>query len=292
MCLGLSLLFAVSTSVLPAMAQHHAPIVRMPPRPVAPQPRNAPAHPAQQGAPQRPTPYASQPSGALAGGSRSLGDSAQGYPNRTDGSQGYGRPPYADASHGYPNQNGSENPSAVQPGYAQGRSAVTPAGSAETQNSPNRPRSMQGHLGPWLDSHRNLPLEQQQHALEQEPGFRQLAPDQQQRVRDRLTQLNRMSPQQRQNAIDRTEAMERLTPQQRQQVRSAAGELGSLPPDRRRAVAQAFRGLQSLPPEQRQGYLNSPQVRGQFNDQERGTLNSLMQASPYLPLRRPPPPQQ
>ncbi len=143
------------------------------------------------------------------------------------------------------------------------------------------------HLGEWMISHGNLPLDQQQRALEREPGFQQLRPEVQQHMRDRLTQLNNMTPERRQQAIARTEAMERLSPEQRQEVRSAAGQLGSLPEDRRRAVAHAFHDLRAMPEQQRQQYLNSPQYRGQFSDQERDTLNHLLYVSPYLPVPQP-----
>jgi len=158
--------------------------------------------------------------------------------------------------------------------------------------------STPGHLGPahqhlseWMDSHRNLPLDQQQRALESEPGFRQLQPDEQQRMHERLTQLNAMPPAQRERTIARTEAMERLTQPQRVQVRSALGDLGGLPEDRRRLVARTFRALRDLPEPQRQAYLNSPQYRGQFSDHERATLNNLFVVAPYLPPPVPPGPQ-
>jgi hypothetical protein len=144
-----------------------------------------------------------------------------------------------------------------------------------------------------MSSHSNMPLPEQQRALEHEPGFQQLRPEVQQHMRDQLTRLNSMSPQQRDRAIARTEAMERLAPEQRQQVRGALAQLGSLPDDRRRAVARAFRDLRDMPEGQRQSYMNSPQFRSQFNDNERGTLSGLIGVAPfYPPLQRPaaPPP--
>ena len=150
----------------------------------------------------------------------------------------------------------------------------------------NGRRGMQQHLPQWMESHRSLPLEQQQNALGAEPGFRQLQPQVQQRMRDRLTQLNAMSPEQRQRILSRTEAMEQLSPPQRQEVRGAMQQLGSLPDDRRHAVARTFRRLREVPPAQQQDTLNSPQFRSQFSDQERGTLNNLLKVAPLLP---PPP---
>ena len=147
------------------------------------------------------------------------------------------------------------------------------------------------HLGQWMDSHRNLPPEQQQRALAAEPGFRQLQPQVQQRMYQRLNQLNSMSPDQRARVLSRNEQMERLPPEQRQQIRGAMQQLGSLPDDRRHAVARAYHQLNSLPQQQRDAYMNSPQYRGQFNDQERDTMNHLLAVSPYLPQTPPQGPQ-
>jgi hypothetical protein len=153
------------------------------------------------------------------------------------------------------------------------------------------PRSGQNqeHLAQWMQSHSTLPLDQQQRALDTEPGFSQLPAEQQQHMHDRLAQLNRMTPEQRQHAIQHTEAMEALPPERRQQVRSALVDLGALPEDRRRLVSRTFRALRPLPDGQRQAYLDSPAMRGQFTPQERATLNNLFEVAPYLP---PPPPAQ
>jgi hypothetical protein len=146
----------------------------------------------------------------------------------------------------------------------------------------SRPES-QEHLGQWMSRHSNLPLDQQQRALENEPGFRQLPSQTQQHLRNRLTQLNSMSPQQRQRFIERNEAMERLTPPQRDQVRGAMQQLGGLPQDSRRRVAHAFRDLREMSPAQRQDALNSGRFRDQLSEQERGTLSNLLSVEPYLP---------
>ena len=127
---------------------------------------------------------------------------------------------------------------------------------------------------------------QQQKALESEPGFRELPAQTQQRMRDRLTELNNMRPAQRDRLIERNEMMEHLSVPQRQQVRGAMSQLGNLPEDRRRVVARTFRDLRAMPEGERQQYLNSPAIRNQFNDQERGTLNTLMAVEPYLPGKR------
>jgi hypothetical protein len=156
-----------------------------------------------------------------------------------------------------------------------------------------RPQS-QEHLGQWMSRHSNMSLDQQQRALENEPGFRQLPPQTQQHLRNRLTQLNDMPPDKRRRLIERNEAIERLTPSQRQQFRGAMQQLGALPEDRRRMVARAFRDLREMPPSQRDSALNSDRFRGQFTPQERGTLSQLLVIAPYLPAPHadePPPPE-
>jgi Protein of unknown function (DUF3106) len=140
------------------------------------------------------------------------------------------------------------------------------------------------HLAEWMNQHSNLTPEQQQQALDREPGFRDLPPQVQQRYHDRLSQLNAMTPEQRQKLLARNEAMEHLSPDQRADVRGAMQQLGGLPIDQRRAVARTFRQLRDLPPEQRMAALNSdPRFRNQFNDAQRSTLNNLLRIEPMLP---------
>ena len=138
------------------------------------------------------------------------------------------------------------------------------------------------HLPEWMNQHRDLTLEQQQQALEREPGFRELPSPTQQRMRERLSQLNAMSPQERERIVDRTEVMERLSPQQRTEVRGAMQQLGSLPPNQRQMVARSFRELRQLPPNQRMAAINSERYRW-MNDQQRTTLTNLIQVAPMLP---------
>ncbi len=145
----------------------------------------------------------------------------------------------------------------------------------------------QEHLAQWMNHHSDLPLGEQQRALENEPGFRDLPLQTQQRMRDRLTQLNNMPPEQRRRLLEHTEAMEHLTLPQRQQVRGAMQEYRALPVERRRLVARAFRDLREMPQPQRQAILGSDRFRSQFSDQERGTLSSLLAVEPYIPVERP-----
>ena len=152
-----------------------------------------------------------------------------------------------------------------------------------------RPRfenNQQAHLGTWLQRHGNLPPEQQEKALQSEPGFNRLPPETQQKLLNRLRQINRMPPNQRQRTVDHIEALERLTPQMRQQVRASFQDFHALPEDRQRMVRKAFRDLREYPPEQRQALMNSGQFQAQFTPQERSILGNILAVEPYHPIPR------
>jgi hypothetical protein len=145
----------------------------------------------------------------------------------------------------------------------------------------------QEHLAQWMDRHSNLPLAEQQKALENEPGFRDLPPQTQQRMHDKITQLNNMPPERRRRILERAEEFEHLTPAQRQQWRGAMQQYTVLPENRRRVIARAFRDLREMPQPQRDAILNSDRFRGQFSDQERGMLSSLLSVEPYISVQHP-----
>lgn len=139
------------------------------------------------------------------------------------------------------------------------------------------------HLAEWMNHHNNLTLQQQQQALEREPGFHDLPQSTQQRMRDRLAQLDAMNPQRRQRLLARNEALERLTPDQRADVRGALQQLGSLPPEQRRTVAHTFRQLRDLPPEQRISAYGSGRFGAPLNEEQRTVLFHLLRVEPMLP---------
>jgi phage-related protein len=154
---------------------------------------------------------------------------------------------------------------------------------------PRFENNQQPHLGTWLQRHQNLSPEQQEKALQSEPGFSRLPPETQQRLLNRLQQLNRMPPDQRQRTVDHIEAMEHLTPQMRQQVRASFQDFRSLPPDRQRMVSKAFRDLRAYPPEQRSAMMNSPKFQARFSPQERSILGNILAVEPYHAVRGPRP---
>jgi hypothetical protein len=139
------------------------------------------------------------------------------------------------------------------------------------------------HLPEWMEQHRGMTLEQQQEALDREPGFRELPMQTQMQMHQRLAQLNAMTPEMRARTLAHTEAMERLSPAQRSQVRGVMQQLGSLPQDQRRQVIRAFRDLRLMPPEVRMGMVNSPRYAW-LSYQQRTVLINLIVIAPILPV--------
>jgi Protein of unknown function (DUF3106). len=183
-------------------------------------------------------------------------------------------------------------PGIAQPGGQKGAGPRMGAGPRIPAVPGSHPGQNQEHLAQWMDRHSSLPLDQQQKALESEPGFHDLPAETQQRMRDRLTQLNSMPPEQRRRLLERNEAIAHLSVAQRQQFRGAMQQFGSLPQDRRRLVGRAFRDLREMPEPQRQAMMNSDRFRSQFSDEERNTLNNLLAVEPYIPVQKPNDPQE
>jgi hypothetical protein len=181
---------------------------------------------------------------------------------------------------------------AATPGYARGGRGqknqqppvmLKPARPQQPQAVPRGARAGDPHIPQWMANHSNLPIAEQQRALEQMPGFHELPPQTQQRYRDLLGRLNNMNPQQRARIVDRNEALERLTPPQRQQWREAVQQLNAAPVPRRRLVARAILDLREMPPEQREQTIDSPAFAAQFSPNERSMVRTLLTAEPYPP---------
>ncbi len=239
----------------------------------------------------RPQPAYGQPQGNGYGPAQRGLPQGSGYGH----GNGYGQPNGYGQASGYAQrgttpQNGPAQPSVPNRNANYNGMNQQPARQSPQQSfwrqQPNGmgPNSTRGeHLQQWMQQHNSLTTQDQQRALQREPGFNQLPQQTQQRMLDRLQRLNSMPPKQRERTLQRSEQMERLSPVQRGEVRSAMGELGALSQDRRRAVARTFRELRPMSPDQRNQFLNSPAFRQQFNDQERGTLENLLTVSPMLP---------
>jgi len=144
-----------------------------------------------------------------------------------------------------------------------------PPGQAQNNNRQPRP-------GKWLREHLNTPPEQQQKALANDPEFKQLTPDQQQHLIKRLNQFNTLPPQQRERVLNRMRAIESLPPDKQSELRRSLSDMRQMPEDRRREVRKAYNNLRQMPPAQRQQVLNSERFQSSFSDEERSTINRLL----------------
>ena len=140
------------------------------------------------------------------------------------------------------------------------------------RDRPYRPPSQGHHSGQWLNQHRDMPLDQQRHALENDPQFRRLPPERQQRLEQRLQRFDNLPPERQQQVLRRMETWEHLTPQQKQEFRGVGAQFNSLPPDRRQAVRNAIESLRAMPPGVREREIQSGRF-SQFSPQERQILS-------------------
>jgi hypothetical protein len=163
----------------------------------------------------------------------------------------------------------------VGPGY--GRQVYRGSGAANTPPA--------GHLGDWLNQHRNLPVQDQERVLRNDPSFTHLPAQDQQRLMQQLHQVNQLPEEQRQRRLARAEIIEHLSPQERMQINLSSRRWAALPVDRQTLMKGAFRDLRAVPLEQRQMVLNSSRYQGVFSPEERGILSDMLRAEPYEPAR-------
>ena len=138
----------------------------------------------------------------------------------------------------------------------------------------------QKHAGDWLREYKDLPPDEQEKALQNDPAFRNLPPRRQQMLRDRLQNFSSLSPQQQLRVLNRMETWEHLTLEQKKEARQVFRGMQQLPPDRRRLVHKEIDDLRAMPPDQREQVINSDRIKGTFSDQER----DLMRGATHLPL--------
>ncbi|MGZ7094157.1 MAG: DUF3106 domain-containing protein [Candidatus Angelobacter sp.] len=143
-----------------------------------------------------------------------------------------------------------------------------------------RPR---GHAGDFLRRYGDLPPDEQEQALQNDPEFRRLPVERQQKYRQRLQHFSNLPPDAQLKILNRMETWEHLTPEQKQEARQLFGQFRQLPPDRQRVVTTAIEGLRAMPPDQREQVINSERYKGTFSDQER----ELMRGAARLPLSPP-----
>lgn len=155
-----------------------------------------------------------------------------------------------------------------------------PAPQQRVASPPVQAPRQQKHAGDWLREYKDLPPDEQEKALQNDPAFRTLPPRRQQILRDRLQNFSNLSPQQQLRMLNRMETWEHLTPEQKQEARQVFKEMKQLPPQRRRLVHKAIDDLRAMPADQREQVINSDHFKGTFSDPER----DLMRDATRLPL--------
>ena len=176
---------------------------------------------------------------------------------------------------GYPNANyGNQATRPGLPATGAGRTVETYPGAAPP-----------GHLGDWLNKHSNLPAQDQERLLRNDPSFSRLPQAQQQRLVQQLHELDQMPEQQRERRLARAEAIEHMSPEERMDLNRSNRDFAMLPPGRQAMVKRAFQDLRSVPLDQRQTVLNSARYQGQFSPEERDILSNFLRVEPYQPPR-------
>ena len=137
-----------------------------------------------------------------------------------------------------------------------------------------------GRLGDWLREHKNLPPDQQEKALENDPYFKRLPAQRQAELKERLRKFNGLPPEKRERALQRMEYWDKLTQDQRNQVRAANQQLQTLSPDRRVMVHKALRNLRQMSPQEQQQEFQSERFKSTFSDQEQTILMNLAAINP------------
>ncbi len=190
-----------------------------------------------------------------------------------------------------PQGSAAPRPAPGYPGTASRPAFRNPAYPASPYTTPARPTynypgaAPPGHLGDWLNQHRNLPPQEQERLLRSDPSFNRLPAQDQQRLVQRLHQVNQMPEEQRQRTLARAEMIEHLSPQERMQINLSARRWAAMPADRQALMKGAFRDLRAVPVDQRQMVLNSSRYQGVFSPDERGILSDMLRVEPYQPAR-------
>ena len=141
-------------------------------------------------------------------------------------------------------------------------------------------RGRGAHAGDWLRKYQNVPPDQQEQALANDPEFQKLSPERQGKLRQRLREFNAMTPEQRQRVLDRMGTFDRLTPEQQQRARALFARFRNLPEPRRRMMKRALRNLREMEPEQRGQVLGSEKFRSMFSADEMEVLKGMSELAP------------
>ncbi|HEX2329386.1 MAG TPA: DUF3106 domain-containing protein [Candidatus Angelobacter sp.] len=165
------------------------------------------------------------------------------------------------------------------------QAAPGPQKTAQQSQSKKSGNAQSHKMGEWLSTHKDLPLDQQEKALENDPAFKRLPPDRQAALKERLRKFNNLTPEQRDLTLQRMNYFSSLSKEQRQTVRDANQKLQALPPDRRVAIHKALRHLRQMDPQQRAQTMQSDRFKSTFSDQEQGILKELADINPPPPVQ-------
>jgi len=271
------------------------------PAPRAPQPRNEGRNfgpqmhqaPRQQNVPQyRPSPQSRQQFGQPQGRNFPEGGQQNNFappsrpgfngpqqPYRSVEPQNYGNRPPAGGNQqpGVNQQPGSNQP------YANGGRQTFTGGQPNSYGGRQPYNGL--HLQDWLSRNQNVPVQDQERQLHNDPSFKRLPQGDQQRLTQQLRSVDRMPEQQRDRRLARNEMLERLSPEQRLNINRSGREWSALPSDRQMQMRRAFQDLRGVPLDQRQTVLNSSRYQDMFTPRERGILSDFLKVEPYEPQR-------
>jgi hypothetical protein len=137
------------------------------------------------------------------------------------------------------------------------------------------------HLQDWLNRNQNMPIQDKERQLRNDPSFNRLPQADQQRLTNQLRSVDRMPEQQKDRRLARNEMLERLSPEERLSINRSGREWSALPADRQTQMRRAFQDLRGVPLDQRQTVLNSSRYQNMFSPQERGILSDFLKVEPY-----------
>lgn len=143
--------------------------------------------------------------------------------------------------------------------------------------------TQRGHAGDWLRRYKDVPPDEQEQTLQNDPAFRRLPVARQEMLLRRLQHFSSLSPEEQLRMLNRMETWEHLTREQKQEARQIFRQIRQLPPDRRDRVRKAIDELRAMPPDQREAEINSDHFKSTFSDQERDVMREVTR----LPLAPP-----
>lgn len=162
---------------------------------------------------------------------------------------------------------------------AQGSASVA-RGAAPATHPAAHVRHSVHHAGDWLRKYKDLPPDQQQKALENDPQFRKLPPDRQILLQRELRRFSSLPPEKQKIILQRMDTWEHLTEAQKRAAKTVFTKIRQLPPARRTMMMGAIKDLRRMDPQQRQEALDSAAYRTRFTNQERDLLKGVLK----LPL--------